>query len=486
MDKPQTQEVGFVRSVRDFLGLIEGFPTASINDLVENEDGVRGLISSLLPNEVEVLFLDDGNIQPGQLFKKSNTGLRIPVGSFLLGRAVNPLGVAIDGKGALNKTTSDSLSELEKVAPGIEARELINQQLDTGVAIIDTLIPIGKGQRELVVGDARSGKTDFLLDVLINQQHTGTVCIYASIGKSISEVRNLLDTLQANKTFAYTCVVAAVSSDPAPLIFLTPQTAFSIAEYFQAQGKDVLLILDDLGNHAKIYREISLLGNKSPGRESYPGDIFYQHSRLLERAGNFKKEAGGGSITAIPVIEINLNDFTTLVPTNLMATTDGHLMFKSSLYNQGQRPAIDISLSVSRVGQQTQPQIMNLLATRLKQILAQADQLETISRFSFELPLATQITLRQKDMIEQLVRQQSLSYTPKQAQILLLTLPLTQLAGKIKKEISQKKQQDLIQAILTDPKLIELSKAALTIKDLNELITKLEQNMTNLEAIALS
>lgn len=468
------EEVGFVKSIKNFLLYIDGLPTIKINDLVANEDGTRGWVSALLPDMAEVLLLDEGEVQPGQMFRYLNQRLTVPVGSFLLGRAVNPLGIPIDGKGLLAKTANTSSLELDLPALGVSSREFINRQFDTGITLLDTLVPIGKGQRELVLGDARSGKTDFLINVIVNQKQTGIVCIYASIGKPIAEVRTLIDILHLNNALSNTVVVATSSSDPAPLIFLTPQTAFTIAESFQRQGKDVLVILDDLGNHAKVYREIALLGNRPPGRESYPGDIFYQHAHLLERAGNFKKEAGGGSITALPVIELNLNDFTTLIPTNVMSMTDGHLLFKSALYNQGLRPAVDVSLSVSRVGQQTQSRVQNLLATKIKQILAQATQLDTVSRFSFELPMATQLVLRQREMLEELIKQPSLTHTLKELQIILLALPFTSLLQLRDREFIKKYKETIIEAFTTNPTLLAITKKAAQYQTETELIKDLE------------
>lgn len=477
------QEVGFVKSVKNFLVYMDGLPNAKINDMVANEEGIRGWISALLPDLVEVLLLDEGSVQPGQMFRAVNERLTVPVGNFLMGRALNPLGIPIDGKGMLAKSAAATLSELDLPASGISSREFISHQFNTGITLLDTLVPIGKGQRELVLGDARSGKTDFLINTIVNQRHTGVLCVYASIGKPIAEVRALIDILQTNQALSYTIVVATSSSDPAPLIFLTPQTAFTISEYFQKQGKDVLVILDDMGNHAKIYREISLLGNRPPGRESYPGDIFYQHAHLVERAGNFKKEVGGGSITALPVIELNLNDFTTLIPTNVMSMTDGHLLFKSTLYNQGQRPAVDISLSVSRVGQQTQNRVQNLLATRVKQVLAEATQLDTVSRFSFELPMATQLVLRQREMLEEFIKQPSLTFTSLEIQIILLALPFTSFLQLRDREFVRKYKDLLIKAFTTDPELVKITKAAITFPSDTELIKALETVASRVQQI---
>lgn len=477
------QEVGFVKNVRDFLIYLDGLPTVQIHDIVENEQKVRGWVSALLPNMVEVLMLDEGTIQPGQLFKRSGIKLTIPVGQFLLGRTVNPLGVPLDGKGLLAGATTNNLAGLDNEAPGISQREFISKQLNTGIAVVDSIVPIGKGQRELVVGDARSGKTDFLVDVIVNQKHNNMICIYASIGKPITEVRSIIDVLQINQALPYTVIVATSSSDPGPLIYLTPQAAFTIAEFFQKQGQDVLIILDDMGSHAKIYREISLLGNRSPGRESYPGDMFYQHAHLLERAGNFKTEAGGGSITALPVIELSMSDFTTLIPTNLMSMTDGHLLFKSSLYNQGQRPPVDIPLSVSRVGQQTQNRIQNALATRVKQVLAQAVQLETVSRFSFELPMSTQLILRQREMIEEIIKQMPLTYTPIGIQIILLALPFTHFMESRNRNFIRKYKQLLIDGFTSDPELNKITKSALNYGSLQELFQGLDSSSIRLQQL---
>ncbi len=392
----------------------------------------------------------------------------------MLTRSINPLGLPIDGKGPLTNSKNVQILELERSAPGIESRQYISRQFLTGITVTDTIIPLGKGQRELVMGDAHSGKTQFLIDTILNQKGTGVVCIYASIGKPAVSVRNLIDILKANGALYYTIVIATSSSEPAPLIFLTPKTAFSVAEFFQKKGHDVLLILDDLGSHAKIYRESSLLGEKSPGRESYPGDIFYQHAHLLERAGNFLPGFGGGSITALPVIELNLNDFTTLIPTNLMSMTDGHLLFKSSMRSQGQTPAIDLSLSVSRVGRQTQEQVSNLLSTRIRQVLSQAADLETIARFSSELSAETQLILKRKDLILEILKQDPYTSIPKAVQVMLLCLPFTTYFQDKNKEFMEKYKKVLIEAFLQQPQLVEIAKSFSKFATDDELIKTLE------------
>lgn len=474
----ETEEVGYVNSVRDFLIQLDGLPSVHLNDIIENEDGVRAVISGLNEDTVEALIIDEARIQPGELFKRSKNRLDLRVGTFLLGRAINPLGVPIDGKGMpTENSTDDQMMDMDQQASGIQSRRFITEQFVTGITLIDSLIPLGKGQRELILGDAHSGKTTFLIDLIVNQKNNDIVCIYASIGKPAIAVRNLIDILNTNQAFDSTVIIGASSSDPAPLIYLAPQTAFTVAEYFQRKGKNVLLILDDLGHHAKIYREISLIGNRAPGRESYPGDIFYQHSHLVERAGSFKKEYGGGSITALPIIELNLNDFTTFIPTNLMSMTDGHLMFKASLHNQGQTPAIDISLSVSRVGRQTQNKVQNLLSQRVRQLLAQAVELETVSRFSSELSFETQLTLHQKSLIEEIIRQESLTFIPPQIQSILLGLVFTTfLQNKDITFIRQNKNQ-LIEGFYKDPTLKEITNSIPNLSTDTELINLLEKSI---------
>ncbi len=483
MNKFFPSEIGYVTSNRDFLVYLDGFPSIRIGDIVQSNEGIRGWVNSLGKSKVEVLMLDEGKIYLKQQFRRLESRLGIAVGDFLIGRAVNPLGVPIDGKGLLSHSKSTQILELEQPAPGIQYRKFITEQFITGITLIDNLIPLGRGQRELVMGDAHSGKTSFLTDLIISQKGTGTICIYAAIGKPSVTIRNLIDVLKANNAFEYTILIGSSASELAPLIFLTPQSALSAAEYFQRQGRNVLVILDDLGTHAKIYREISLLGNKSPGRESYPGDIFYQHAHLLERAGSFNQSIGGGSITALPVIELNLSDFTTLIPTNLMSMTDGHLLFRSSLHSQGQRPAVDLSLSVSRVGRQTQSPCVSAVSQRVRQLLSAASDLETVSRFSSELSPQTQLILRQKDMIMEILKQELSFVIPPQVQAAILTLPFTTfLQNKTKAHVVKFKNL-LIQAFMQNPKLKEVTQIIPSLKDDFELISKLETVVPILEKL---
>lgn len=477
------QEIGYVVSNREFLVSINGLPGIHIGDMVQSAEGLRGWVNSLDEGKAEVLILDEGKTFLNQPFFRSENRLSIAVGPFLIGRAINPLGVPIDGKGLLRGARDTQFLNVDQPAPGIQYRKFITEQFITGVTLIDTLIPIARGQRELVMGDAHSGKTAFLVNLILSQKGTGTICIYAAIGKPIITIRNLIDVLKANKALAYTVLIGTSSSELAPLIFLTPKTAFTVAEYFQRQGKNVLLILDDLGTHAKIYREIALLGNKPPGKESYPGDTFHQHAQLLERAGNFDKAIGGGSITALPVIELNLNDFTTLIPTNLMSMTDGHLLFRSSLQSQGQRPAIDLLLSVSRVGRQTQNPCCSAVSLRVRQLLASALDLETISNFSSELSVQTRLILKRKDMIMEILNQDSLLFIPPQIQAIMLILPFTSLFAKNEASFLLRNKRKLIQAFFEEPQLKEITALVNTLKNEAELISKLEQVSAIIEGI---
>ena len=482
----QDQEVGYVLSSRNYITYLDGLPTIRVNDLVQNEQGIRGVVNTLLPNQVEVLLLDIGGVYPGQLFKRTGQNLSLQVGDFLLGRAINPLGIAIDGKTSLAKTPSNPYLDLDQNARGIEQREFITEQFISGITIVDSLIPLGLGQRELVIGDAHAGIPNFLTDLIVNQKKTGVICIYAAIGKSATFIKNLINTLKINEALEHTVIVASSSAETPPMILLTPKTALSVAEHFQKQGKNVCIILDDMGTHAKTYRELALLADKSPGRESYPGDIFYSQAKLLERAGKFSKEAGGGSITAFPVVELNLSDFTSFIPTNLISITDGHLLFKSNLYNKNQRPAIDISLSVTRVGRQTQKLVNSLLSRRVRQVLAQAESLETLGRFSAELPPETQLTLRQRWMIDEVIRQEDLELIPLPIQTVLLGLIFTTFLEDKNYQFLKKNKEILIKAFNQNPTLKQVLDAVEEFKTDTDLISALEKLKPELEKITNS
>lgn len=428
----QPTEIGYVISVKNYFVVLNGLPNVAINEVLINKAKSRCLVTSLKEDEVEALLLDEVKVSPNEVFTRTFQEYSIKAGPFLLGRSINPLGSPIDGRSAFPK--SSTVLPIYQVAGGIKTREFIKNQFRTGLTTIDMLIPIAKGQRELIIGGSQSGKTGFLIDTIINQRSLNNIkkyppneviCVYGLIGKPIIEIRRLIDILTVNKAIDYTTIVATSASDPASLIFLTPYVATSLAEYFQKQGLDVLLILDDMGNHAKFYREISLLSGKTPSRESYPSDVFSLHANLLERAGNFNKTFGGGSITALPVMETNFDDFVSFIATNLMAMTDGHLMFSSNLYHRGIRPAVDISLSVSRVGRQTQSIVQKILADSIKSVLAQASKLETLARFGSEVSPQTQYILNQSKQIHEILLQNPLTKTHPSVAMIMLGLIFT-------------------------------------------------------------
>lgn len=420
-------EVGYVTSIKNYLITLSGLPKVRVNEIVESDSGSKGLVIALKESAVEVVLLDATRIQPGQRFKRTYTELSLPVGPDLIGRTINPLGTPIDGKGRLPEMKD--AKPLFKVASGIGSREFIKEQLSTGITLVDTLIPLAKGQRQLIIGSAKSGKGSFLINLVVNQgkiaKLNNIVVIYVLIGKPLTETRRLVDILGINKAMDYSVVVGTSSADPASLIYISPFAGFAAAEYFQAKGFNVVLVLDDLGIHAKYYREIALLSNRPPGRESYPGDIFSLHASLLERGGHFKKEFGGSSITVLPIIETPVDDLISFIPTNLMAMTDGHLFFDANLNRRGIRPSIDVAASVSRVGRQTQTPITKLLADKIRKVLAESHKVESLSRFGSEVSLSTQLILNQGKQIEHLLNQPALFYLPFYIQLILIGLPFT-------------------------------------------------------------
>lgn len=480
----ENQEVGYALSSNDFLVYLDGMPTIKINDVVVSETGLRGWVNAIYSDKVEILLLDRGTVVPGQLFRRTNQSLSVLLGNYLIGRVINPLGIPIDGKRMSMDTSGNNRYELDREAPNIPLRKFITDQFVTGMTLVDTLIPLAKGQRQLIVGDAHSGKTTFLIDLIVNQlDNPNTICIYTCIGKPVAQVRSVMNVLESTGALKSTVVIATSASDLPPLIYIAPQTAFSIAEYFQKNGKDVLLILDDMGVHAKIYREISLSSNRSPGRESYPGDIFYQHSHLVERGGNFKIENGGGSITVLPVLELSSSDISGYISTNLVGMTDGHLMFKSSMRNQGQTPAIDISISVSRVGRQTQNRVQNVLSQAIRALLAEAEELETVSYFSGELPKETAQKLKRKQIIQELIKQDSLTLVSPHIQVFLLGLVFTNFYIEQDLQYTARNKLSLIELAKKDVNFSKYAEKLMELKTLEELIKALEQVIPQLKQI---
>jgi len=442
------EEIGYVISAQDYLVFVEGLPSARVNDIIVTKKGGRALVSALDNHRIEALMLDSDRPLPGDSFSPSTEGLRLPISSNLFGRAINPIGLPIDGKPALPPATDPI--DLEIVAPGIETREIITKQFYTGLTAIDTLVPIAQGQRELILGEARAGEPSFYLDVILAQKLYNRICVYCAIGRPELEVRRFAEAVNANGASDYTIIIAATSNESAPMISIAPAVALSVAEYYCHQSKDVLCILDDLGTHARYIREMTLLAGRIPGRESYPADIFYQHSHLLERGGNFNALHKGGSITMLPVIETALESFSNLIPTNIMSITDGHIMFSSSLYATGTYPAVQVDKSVTRVGRQTQIFIHKVLSDKVRSLMANYREMERYASFGSELTPETMKTIKRGKVLEELLKQAPLSPIPWEVQIVYLALVFTGVFDEIQMDILMSKKKALIELIKTD------------------------------------
>ncbi|OHA77877.1 MAG: F0F1 ATP synthase subunit alpha, partial [Candidatus Wildermuthbacteria bacterium RIFOXYD1_FULL_50_12] len=376
---PKGEEIGRVVSVGDGVAQIEGLPNAMFSEMVEiGEKSVPAIVLNLEEYIVGAVVLgEDKVIREGDVVKRTKRVLSVPVGESLLGRVVNPLGVPLDGKGGLGEKVE--MLPIERPVPSVIEREPVNTPLATGIKVIDATIPIGRGQRELVIGDRQIGKTAFVQDTILNQLHepeeNRPICIYVAIGQKASKVAQFVKELDERGAMDYTIVVLASASEPAPLWYIAPYAGCSMGEYFRDKGKDALIIYDDLSKHAWAWRQLALLLRRPPGREAYPGDVFYLHSRLLERAAKLSKEKGGGSLTALPLIETQLGDVSAYIPTNVISITDGQIYLESDLFSKGQRPAVNIGLSVSRVGSAAQTKAMKKVAAQLKLDLAQFQEL---------------------------------------------------------------------------------------------------------------
>lgn len=400
-------EIGQVVSVFDGIAKVAGLPNVQASELVEFPGGVQGLALNLEEDYVGVIILGDfRGIKEGDTVTRTNTILSIPVGDDIVGRVVNALAVPIDGKGDIGKTQQVLV---EKIAPGVMTREPVNQPVQTGIKAIDAMIPIGRGQRELIIGDRGTGKTAIAIDTIINQKGQNMKCVYVAIGQKQSKIARLTHELEKAGALEYTTIVAASASDNPALLYLAPYTGVSIAEYFMEKGEDVLVVYDDLSKHAVAYREISLLLRRPPGREAYPGDVFYLHSRLLERACRRNKEHGSGSITALPIIETQAGDVSGYIPTNVISITDGQIFLETNLFYKGVRPAINAGLSVSRVGGSAQIKAMKKNAGTLKLAMAQYRELESFSQFDSDLDPETKKVIERGKRVTELLKQDQLS-----------------------------------------------------------------------------
>ena len=412
------EEVGVIEKVGDGIATVKGLEHAMAGELVELKGGVSGMVQNLLPDTVGVVLMGgETTVREGDILRRTGRLMEVPVGEGLLGRVVNPLGQPVDGKGEIRYAET---RPVEAQSPGIADRKSVDVPLQTGIKAIDALVPIGRGQRELIIGDRGTGKSAVAVDTIINQKNTGVICIYVAIGQKASTIARLSRTLEKYGAKDYTIIVAATAAQSAPLQYLAPYAGVTMAEYFMDQGKDVLCIYDDLSKHAVAYRAMSLLLRRPPGREAYPGDVFYLHSRLLERAARRNEQAGGGSITALPVIETLAGDVGGYIPTNVISITDGQIYLETDLFYAGIRPAINVGLSVSRVGGSAQIKAMKSVAGTLRLDLAQYRELAAFAQFGSDLDKATKAQLDRGLRMTELLKQPQYAPYPVEKQVISL------------------------------------------------------------------
>jgi len=399
----KTENIGTVISVGDGIALVHGLDNAMSGELLQFPNDIYGLVLNLETDHVGAILLDEStSVREGDTVKTTGKLLEVPVGEELIGRVVNPLGKPIDGLGKI-KTTK--MRPVERKATGVMSRKSVNQPLQTGLKVLDALVPIGRGQRELIIGDRQTGKTAITIDTIINQKGKDVICIYVAIGQKESTVANVFETLKKHGAMEYSIIVSASASEPSPLLYLAPYTGVTMGEEFMFEGKDVLVVYDDLTKHAIAYRELSLLLRRPPGREAYPGDVFYLHSRLLERAAKLNDEMGGGSITALPIIETQAGDISAYIPTNVISITDGQIFLQSDLFHSGVRPAINAGLSVSRVGGSAQISAIKKVSGTLRLDLASYRELEAFTQFGSDLDDATKARLERGKRTVEVLKQ---------------------------------------------------------------------------------
>ncbi|GEB31317.1 MULTISPECIES: F0F1 ATP synthase subunit alpha [Brevibacillus] len=408
-------DVGTVIQVGDGIARVHGLEKAMQGELLEFQNGVMGMVLNLEEDNVGVVIMGPfRDIKEGDTVKRTGRVMEVPVGEALLGRVVNPLGQPLDGQGPI---ANDGYRPIESPAPGVMARKSVHEPLQTGIKAIDAMIPVGRGQRELIIGDRQTGKTAVALDTIINQKGKDMICIYVAIGQKQSTVANIVETLRKAGALDYTIIVSATASDPAPMLYLAPYAGVTMAEYFMYKGGHVLCVYDDLSKQAAAYREMSLLLRRPPGREAYPGDVFYLHSRLLERAAKLSDELGAGSITALPFIETQAGDISAYIPTNVISITDGQIFLETDLFNAGQRPAVNTGLSVSRVGGSAQIKAMKKVAGPLKLELAQYRELAAFAQFGSDLDKATQARLTRGERLMEIMKQGQFDPMPVEKQV---------------------------------------------------------------------
>ena len=413
-------EGGVVISSADGIVHVEGMNRAVYGEIVTFDNGAKGMVESVDPEQLGIMLFDGAEtVGVGTMVTRSGKRAGIPVGDAFLGRVISPLGEPIDGKGPIEAV---GYNPIEKQAPGILERQSVDTPLHTGILAIDSMFPIGRGQRELIIGDRQTGKTSIATDAILNQKNTGVLCIYVAIGQKASSIARVAGDLQKHGAMSYTTIVAATASDSAPLQYIAPYAGTALAEYFMSQGKSVLIVYDDLSKHAVAYRAISLLLRRSPGREAYPGDVFYLHSRLLERSCRMSDKLGGGSITALPIVETQAGDVSAYIPTNVISITDGQIFLESALFNAGNRPAVNVGLSVSRVGGAAQTKAMKKANANLRIELAQYKDMESFAQFSSDLDAETRRQLDHGKALTEMLKQPL--YQPKSDAEQVVTLVL--------------------------------------------------------------
>jgi len=476
-----TKEIGLVRANKHYLASIEGLPSARVHDIIINEEGQRALVTALSHDAVEAMMLDTVEVRPGQQFELYPQAHQLSLGEHLFGRVINAVGDPIDSKGSFPPKNMPLV--LEREAGDLARRAAIHDQLVTGIAMIDTVLPIGKGQRQLLMGPVRSGTDSFCRDIIYNQADSDMVCIYGAIGKPANYVRRIAEDLFEGPAAKYTIMIASTSEDPAPLSTIVPSVAIYMAEYFSGEGKDVLLVLDDLYTHAKYLREIALLEGYLPGRESYPGDIFYRQAHLIERAGNF---TGKGSITMLPVLQTDIESATDLIQTNLMGTTDGHLLFDSSLYAQGSFPPVQEEESVTRVGKHTQTIVQKQLSSAIMSLLAEAKEQEKYTQFGTQVSDNTQHVIMMGRAIRTLLKQGERDRLNIETQTILLASVFTTLSSDKDAGFFSKNKLALTEGIAKRRSFAEIKKRVHTDKTLDEFIAALEKHVPTLTKLCRS
>lgn len=482
-------EVGTVVSLGDGIARVHGCQRAMAGEMLEFPHGVFGIALNLEEDSVGAVLLGDfTEIKEGDTVKRTGRIISVPVGEEMLGRVVNALGQPIDGKGPI---MTKQTAPIEKIAPGVVDRQPVREPMQTGLKAIDGMVPIGRGQRELIIGDRQTGKTAVAIDTILNQKDTGVICIYNAIGQKQSTIAQVVRTLEEADAMRYTIIVAAAASDPAPMLYISPYSATAMGEYFRDTGRHALLIYDDLSKHAQSYREISLLLRRPPGREAYPGDVFYLHSRLLERAAKLNDKLGGGSLTSLPIIETQAGDLSAYIPTNVISITDGQIFLEADLFNQGVRPAINVGNSVSRVGGSAQIKAMRQVAGTLRLSLAQYRELAAFAQFgSSDLDKATQQQLNRGARLVELLKQPQYSPLSVEQQVAVIyagvngyfdniDVPQVRAAETELIKFLQSRFGNLLQAIKEKKQIDDQIK-----NDLNAALTEFNQHFASIKGMA--